>query len=298
MVSGLPWWTGFGARTNEKHLLRIERLDRLGISKEDFEMYKHLFLRRRVRNPYSEQTEDENWPQQELRRHGVIVQSGICEVRMGASPDRLPFGLDSMLLDPLTFESIYHLNLTETLKIVDSHRLNCAVDSRTVNPGASDSDTQNFPSEQADLIERLLNEGLSPNETTNDSLQLLAWNGRVRMGLNDTQLNNHLLDWVTAHHNGNSKTINDGKIGHIEKHIDRIIRNLRAQPSDSIRAVAPTGLTEAEIRKLIEFPGNLKTISGVFKIVRAAKTKLIRDITNRPPTGFAHTSVTSHILLA
>ncbi|MCX6833666.1 MAG: hypothetical protein NTW07_00790, partial [candidate division Zixibacteria bacterium] len=110
------------------------------------------------------------WTEKALTKAGVAVQSGKCEVRLGEVPDRLPFGLHSMLLDSITLDPQYDLTLSQTLRIAVEHRRHYAIEPPTLLPSSSGS----AKGEYRRLVTSCLSSGLPPDISTNDCLKALA----------------------------------------------------------------------------------------------------------------------------
>jgi len=83
----LPWWTGNAARTVEKRLSREQRLNRLGISSREFELYGDLFLDSRRPDVYSERKRDGSWPQYRWRWSASLILRHLC----GETDVAIPF---------------------------------------------------------------------------------------------------------------------------------------------------------------------------------------------------------------
>ncbi|MFH1374387.1 MAG: hypothetical protein ABII79_11380 [bacterium] len=215
------------------------------------------------------------WVKSRLRDQGVTVQNGVCEIRLGTSPDRLPFGYFSMLVDPILLEPHYHVSLAETLKIVREHREWHAID---IESDSADDfcSSRSSGSDFTRDMETLLSNGLPWDVTTNDCLMKLAWFGRVRKRLQEEQLKAFLRDWICQKHNGFSTRVNEGRIQDIYDQIDRIVHSLHAVPGPLAYQANAVGLGETEMRCLLQYPGNFKTIEGAFKILCYAKSKLHR----------------------
>ena len=208
-----------------------------------------------------------------LSSAGIEVRAGLCEVRLGQSPDRLPFGLYSMLLDRITLEPIFHLSLCETLKIAVEHRLGFSLDPRELGITTSGK-IDNRHKKYRRVIEMCLTKGLTKEHTTNECLEKLAWYGRVRLKKGDEQLIKWLENWISEHHNNNSDRINANKISNVFAQISRIVKGLRARASSGSVFVSPIGLGESEIRHLLDLPGSYNVLRGAFLILCYAKSLL------------------------
>ena len=211
------------------------------------------------------------WAKNTLNKAGVIVAPGKCEVRLGAEPDRLPFGRGSMLLDITTLEPQSDLDLSQTIRIVNDHRKLHSVDPPTLLPT---HDTQNNHTEYKKIVNACLHGGLPSDVSTNQCLLALAWHERARLGLEKDEVKVFLQDWVSTHHNGNSNRMNKGKIDSIYSQIDRIVDGLLAEPGGRRHTPnKPVGLTESELRYLLDLPGDFKTLGGLFRLLCFTKTR-------------------------
>jgi hypothetical protein len=216
------------------------------------------------------------WAVSELGKAGVPVRPGICEVRLGRSPDRLPFGSGSLLIDPLTLEPFYNLSLSKTLNLVSDHRRWHSVDVRPLKAEYDDSSPR-----YKSLIRECLDHGLPSDVDTNDCLLALAWHGRMRLRLNNRELCDFLQHWITTKHNGNSRRVNSGREQNLFSQIERIVNNLRAESRSSSQSPLCVGLCEVEVLALLDYPGDFKTIEGAFQVLCYAKAGLIHDGSRR-----------------
>ena len=211
------------------------------------------------------------WTAGRLRQAGIVVASGKCEVRLGEEPDRLPFGRESMLLDPITLEPRLELDLSTTLSIVKKHRTHFASDPPVVRSGS----TAKTGYDHKKLVETCLSSGLPPDVTTNECLMQLAWHFRVREGLEKDEINCRLRSWITKHHNGNSERINNGRIDAVYNQIDRIVDELQASKGTRRAPLIHTDLTKEELTRLLDLPVNFKTASGLFRLLRFSKANFL-----------------------
>ncbi len=218
-----------------------------------------------------------DWTTARLAKAGVIVKSGVCEVRLGSAPDRLPFGRESMLLDPVTLEPLYDLTLSDTLKIANEHRKHHAISPPLGQNQKSEATRSNFNQR----IKRYLKRGLPPDEDTNECLKALAWHGRAVLGHENTENIEFLRRWIQRQHNGNSTRINDGKIEAVYRQIERIVKNLKVELGAKKGRVSSVGLSEQELLHLIGYPGNFKTIQGTYAVLCIAKAKYWRQYSLR-----------------
>jgi len=222
------------------------------------------------------------WTKSTLSGAGLRVSPGKCEVRLGPEPDRLPFGQGSMLLDPVTLEPRYDLNLPQTLKVVQDHRASFSArpPALTQIPGS-----QAKP-EYRQIVRACLDSGLPPDVTTNECLKALVWYGRCRLGLEKDELKVFGQDWITNCHHGNSRRINQGKIHVVYNQIDRLVDNLRAEPGNGIRApIMSAGLSESELCRVLDYQGNFKTLSALFRLLSFSKAVLLHKHKNKSSAG-------------
>lgn len=204
------------------------------------------------------------WTEKALTKAGVTVQSGKCEVRLGEVPDRLPFGLHSMLLDSITLDPEYNLTLSQTLRIAVEHRGHHANEPPTLLQADYGSKKERYRS----IVAACLCTGLPADVSTNECLLKLAWHGRKRLRLSDDELKPYLKNWITNCHNGHSDRVNKGNIDLVYRQIDRIVRGFMGAPAVSCSAsVEPLGLTETELYSLLDFPGDFKSLRALFKLL-------------------------------
>ena len=209
-----------------------------------------------------------------LASAGIAVRAGLCEVRLGKSPDRLPFGQGSMLLDCITLEPIYRLSLSETLKIAVEHRLGFSLDPRELGITGSDKDRTRH-SEYSVIIKKCLAKGLTNEHTTTECLQKLAWYGRVELKMSNLELIEWLCNCISEWHNNKSDRVNDGRISVVFSQINRIVTNLRARPSSANVFVQPVGLSEQEVRHLLNFSTSYTVLRGAFIVLCYSKAQIL-----------------------
>ena len=215
---------------------------------------------------------------------GIEVRAGLCEVRLGKSPDRLPFGLFSMLLDHINLEPIFHLTLSETLRIAVKHRLCFSLDPRDLGITTSEK-VDNRNKNYREIIEMCLEKGLTQEHTTNECLEKLAWHGRVQLKMSDQELIRWLCRWISECHNDQSNRVNAGKISDVFSQVVRIVKGLRVQPRSANVFVKTVGLSEQEVEHLLEFPCSYNVLRGTFLVLCYAKSQILRNLGNRIQGG-------------
>lgn len=233
--------------------------------------------------------EVDRWVRQELANAGIAVLSGICEVRLGGAPDRIPFGSFSMPIDPITYEPIWNLTLAESIRLAELHRANNHIildglisDPVKINNGDYRSDR---------LVSICLKNGLPADVSTNDCLLELARHFRQRMGMDKIVVREKLKNWIAQKHNGYSERINRGRIESVYKQIARIIKSLRAAPFVVGAVTDRVGLTKAEMEALLTLELNLRQFRALFAILCLARQKLMKSAhsTYSPDSSPLHT---------
>lgn len=222
-----------------------------------------------------------NWTKRTLQLAGVTVKSGQCEVRLGSEPDRIPFGYHSMLLDPVTLEPLFNLDLKQTLRVVDEHRQLHAIKAPDLAISTDHEPHESSQKEYKKIVAVCKQSGLPKNITTNDCLLALAWHGRVQQGQEKDKLSVSLKDWITNCHNGRSKRVNDGEIEKIYNQIDRIVNDLKATPGRTRSPILSVALCREELLCLLEYPINFKTAGGLYRLLCFAKSKLLHQLNDR-----------------
>lgn len=158
-----------------------------------------------------------------LRTAGTKVSSGYIEILAKGAGDRLPFGKDSYLVDPLTFEELYWIGLPGQIDyawdLYHGEKL-CVedLDAGSMGRAVTGSD---FNDTVADLIEN----GLPTDMTTNQALKKLNWEFMGRRGMSDVEAARRLKSWIHEMHNGNSDRVNSGKIDDVYGQIDRLVKS-------------------------------------------------------------------------
>ncbi|MBN4057079.1 hypothetical protein JYU19_02085 [bacterium AH-315-J21] len=207
-----------------------------------------------------------------LKEGSVAVVSGICEVRMSRANDRIPFGCNSMLLDPTTFEPCYRLNLSETIQQVSMHRANTVV-IRSQLGGTLCELNGNHDYTNHEL---LLRYGLPVDVSTNECLLPLARYFKSQQGMSDDEVRNALRNWISRRHNGNSDAVNNGKINETYLQIDRIVKYMKVPQMTRNSKMQRTGLSESEVHELLGIPGSYRFLSSLFSILTTAKGECLK----------------------
>jgi len=154
-----------------------------------------------------------------LKKVGLSHRSGYVEIKADRSGDRLPFGDGSYLLDWHTLEPLYSLTLSETIKyfkeIYDGDKLHI--------PRKDWKMWEVTGNEKVSVVNRLIEEGLWDEITTNEAFQKLTYHLLAIKRQSPAEAKRWLKAWIRNNHNGFSDRANSGKLDELDSQIDRWI---------------------------------------------------------------------------
>lgn len=152
---------------------------------------------------------------------GLMRKNGFVEVSSDHKGFRLPFGEGSVLLSPDNLQKISTTSISEIIdycyKIYNSNRLQI--------PETKIDDTDDIPDSHMEIVNKLYNDGLYEDISTNDALLKLSWDRQTRNGNSPEETINLLKSWIRINHNGCSDRYNNGKLDDIDKQIERIVNS-------------------------------------------------------------------------
>lgn len=204
--------------------------------------------------------------------HDLIVKPGQLEIMATNKGDRLPFGEGSYLVDPRSLTIIEPLTPKKTISRTYDVFLNYKIDlpfqtreSSTDWPIHTQEDN-NF----RQIVDRLYEEGLYPEISTNDALLELCWDFHITKGYSKEETETVLTSWILKKHNGLSNRMNAGKMDEVIAQIKRIVSKIdpgKTKYQGSKYALREKKLSLSAVRKIRSLTDKPKLQQAIFSLL-------------------------------
>lgn len=212
---------------------------------------------------------------EKLEQAGLVIKSGIVEIRLGKGPDRLPFGKGSYLVDSLTLDPQPQLSLSAMIHSAESlrenHRLAVKAPLRHKPKRTSMSNEERFA-----LAEYLEKYGLPATLSTNDALLALnLWlMGANRLAADEAS--EWMKDWIRRMHNGHSQKASAGRWGDLDTQIDRIVAGFKPtkfRENKARETKLNRKLSLGDVEQLCHIIKDQRTLRAAFALLEYVKNR-------------------------
>lgn len=217
----------------------------------------------------------QNWLVAQLKAAGLGHLPGIVEARMIGSPDRLPFGCGSPLVDPITLDPIFDLSLAQTIThSADFRNLNRIATREIIDANRERAASASDPNEEWGYrSRRLLADGLYPEIETNQAIRDLMFYYRVCKRQNQAEAVASIREWIRGNHNRLSNKYNAGRIDLIDKLIEKTGHCFDPskvnweRTGHASRSAPPEPLTRADLVELLCYPLDYKGLVAAWHLL-------------------------------
>lgn len=212
---------------------------------------------------------------EKLEQAGMVIRSGIVEIRLGKTPDRLPFGKGSLLVDELTLNPQPELSLSAMIHAAESVKENHALSVKAPVRHKPQNPTMS-KEERFALAGYLERYGLPATVSTNDALLALNLRLMGQMLLQADEASEWMKDWIRRRHNGYSRRVNTGRLKELDARIDRIVAGFKPTKFKGNRTKETKSdgqLSLGDVEQLCNSIEDQKVLRAAFSLLEYVKSR-------------------------